>query len=248
MKEWLGDVELQVPVEAQDHKHHGRVNSENWHQDSHETESSEPDFPDAYDIDMSWEAQAEGDHQGPMATMDGHGNRYKKEIESCLKALSPGNTVQNIVNACRQLSESFKLYPKSKDHFIRRHGVFSIIELLEMESADVVLSILQVNPLEAPAEGCMGPLNRPELEFFFGNGAPPPPPRRPPSPQTKVTIMGKIRNLQWGQSGRASFGPQSFGSQTPPPLSPQHPLLNQAWPRTPRPDPPTRTAPHPTGP
>lgn len=48
-------------------------------------------------------------------------------------------------------SELFKSHPKSKDHFIRRHGIFSIIELLEVDSADVVLSILQVVNQVAPS-------------------------------------------------------------------------------------------------
>jgi len=66
---------------------------------------------------------------------------HRHQVEGCLALLNAGT---DIVDACRLLGELFKTHPKAKDHFIRRHGIFSIIELLEVESPDVVLSILQV--------------------------------------------------------------------------------------------------------
>ena len=62
---------------------------------------------------------------------------------------------------------------------------------------------------------------RPVLNFsFFGKGGPP-----PPHHETKVTREGNdIYNF--GNSGRAIFGTQFFGSKTPSP-APQHPLSAQ---------------------
>ena len=44
----------------------------------------------------------------------------------------------------------------------------------------------------------------------------PPPPPPDPYPPTKEIIVGKYENLPLGKSGRAIFGMQTFGSQTPP--------------------------------
>ena len=46
----------------------------------------------------------------------------------------------------------------------------------------------------------------------------------PPRFQTKVTTVGKNEILKSGKSGRAIFGTQTFGSQTPPP-----PTMRRWW-------------------
>ena len=53
-------------------------------------------------------------------------------------------------------------------------------------------------------------------------GATPPPPPWTPGPQTKVTTIGKSRNLPSGNLVGPFFGSQSFGSQTPPHPRPPH--------------------------
>eukprot|EP00667_Euglena_gracilis_P001681 EG_transcript_1678 len=148
--EWLTDVELRVmdsvePAPKDGERRAARTSGTDvWqasHRDHSEEDSTDPDFPDAYDIDMHWDPRAVADEQ---RTAEEHRNSLKQKVEGCLALLSAGTDVQAVVDACRQLSELFKSHPKSKDHFIRRHGIFSIIELLEVDSADVVLSILQV--------------------------------------------------------------------------------------------------------
>eukprot|EP00668_Euglena_longa_P004604 GGOE01005374.1.p1 GENE.GGOE01005374.1~~GGOE01005374.1.p1 ORF type:complete len:1020 (+),score=355.41 GGOE01005374.1:53-3061(+) len=146
--EWLTDVELRVmdngepaPKEGERRGPRTSTGADVWpsYRDQSEEDSTDPDFPDAYDIDLHWDPRADD-----QRVSDEHRNSLKQKVEGCLALLSAGTEVQAVVDACRQLSELFKSHPKSKDHFIRRHGIFSIIELLEVDSADVVLSILQV--------------------------------------------------------------------------------------------------------
>eukprot|EP00993_Chasmostoma_nieuportense_P000947 NODE_186_length_2773_cov_25.048375_g172_i0.p1 GENE.NODE_186_length_2773_cov_25.048375_g172_i0~~NODE_186_length_2773_cov_25.048375_g172_i0.p1 ORF type:complete len:912 (-),score=270.42 NODE_186_length_2773_cov_25.048375_g172_i0:22-2757(-) len=130
--EWLVCVELQQATVID-------VPEPSASKENSQTESTDPDN-DTVEIDLACDLQVLKE-SGLVRTQSLH---HRRSVDECLATMNPGADVPQLVASCKHLMDVFTSTPRARDHFIRQHGIFCIIELLEVNSPDVVLSILQL--------------------------------------------------------------------------------------------------------